>query len=296
MGVLLSELGAIYSAECKGETLDLPNPFQFIDYARREKNQRENGEAAASETYWLTQFKDSVPILDLPTDRPRPALKTYASARERIVLPPSLGRGIRRVAAQKGATLFATLLAGYNGLLHRLTGQHDIVVGVPAAGQLALDAGDLVGHCVNFLPLRTHIEEGASFLDYLASVRGRLLDGHDHQNYTYGSLIQKLDLPRDPSRLPLVSVSFNLDRHASAPDFVDLDVEVSNQSKTAINFDCEINVLEAGNELNVTWAYNSDLFDADTIRRWLSHYRRLLEAVVTDPDQRISRFSAAHRN
>jgi amino acid adenylation domain-containing protein len=287
-GVLLSELGAIYSAECEGKTLGLPEPVQFIDYVRREKNPQENGEAAASETYWLAQFKDSVPILDLPTDWPRPALKTYASARQRIVLPPCLGRGLRRVAAQKGATLFATILAGYQALLHRLTGQHDIVVGVPTAGQLALDAQDLVGHCVNFLPLRTHIEEGASFLDYLAAVRSRLLDGYDHQNCTYGSLIQKLDLRRDPSRLPLVPVSFNLDKHRSDPDFADLDVEVSNRVKSSINFDCEINVLQEGNELQVTWDYNSDLFDADTIRRWLSHYYRLLESVVTDPEQRIS--------
>ena len=288
IGVLLSELGHIYSAECRIKVHGLPNATQFIDYARWEESQREKGETAASEAYWLTQFKDSVTALDLPTDRPRPALKTYAGARERIVLPLSLGRKLRRVGAQKGATLYGTLLAGYNALLYRLTGQRDIVVGVPAAGQVAFDARDLVGHCVNFLPLRSQVEESTSFLDYLASVRSRLLDGYDHQNYTYGRLIQKLALPRDPSRSPLVSVSFNLDKSGSAFDFDGMDVEVSNQPKTAINFDCEINVVEAGNELTVTWDYNTDLFDAETIRRWLHHYRSLLEGIVVNPEQRIS--------
>ena len=204
------------------------------------------------------------------------------------MFPLSLGRELRRVAAQKGATLFATLLAGYYVLLHRLTGQHDIVVGIPTAGQLAFDARDLVGHCVNFLPLRSPIEESASFVDHLASVRSRLLDGYDHQNYTYGSLIQKVALPRDPSRTPLVSVSFNLDKGEGAPDFADLGVEISSQPKTAVNFDCEINVVESGNELTLTWDYNTDLFDANTIRRWLSHYCTLLQAVVSNPEQRIS--------
>ena len=288
MGVLLSELGAIYSAHCRNEAVGLPSSSQFVNYARWEKSQRERGETSESETYWLTQFKDLAPVLDLPTDRPRLAVKTYAGARERVVIPTSLCRDLRRIAARKGATLFATLLAGFYVLLQRLTGQHDIVVGIPAAGQLAFDARDLVGHCVNFLPLRSRIDESASFSNYLASIRSLLLDGYEHQNYTYGSLIQKLNILRDASHSPLVSVSFNLDKDGSAPDFADLDVEVSNQPKTAINFDCEINVLEAGDELRVSWDYNTDLFDTDTIRRWLHHYRWLLETVVTNPDQRIS--------
>ena len=288
MGVLLSELGAIYSAHCRNEAVGLPSSSQFVNYARWEKSQRERGETSESETYWLTQFKDLAPVLDLPTDRPRLAVKTYAGARERVVIPTSLCRDLRRIAARKGATLFATLLAGFYVLLQRLTGQHDIVVGIPTAGQLAFDARDLVGHCVNFLPLRSRIDESASFSNYLASIRSLLLDGYEHQNYTYGSLIQKLNILRDASHSPLVSVSFNLDKDGSAPDFADLDVEVSNQPKTAINFDCEINVLEAGDELRVSWDYNTDLFDTDTIRRWLHHYRWLLETVVTNPDQRIS--------
>ena len=178
---------------------------------RWEASQQHSAEKAASEIL-AKQFKEPVPPLELPGDRPRPVVKSYRGALEQIVLPSSLCQDLHRLAARRGSTLFATLLAGFNLLLHRLTEQEDIVVGVPAAGQLALDTPDLVGHCVNFLPLRSRIKGDTPFFDYLAAVQSLVLDAYDHQSYTYGSLLQKLKLPRDPSRLPLVAVSFNLDK------------------------------------------------------------------------------------
>jgi hypothetical protein len=287
LGVLFSELGVIYSAVCKGEAHGLPAAAQFADYVRWEEGRRQSSDRAASEAYWLEKFKEPVPILDLPLDRPRPAEKTYRAAREQLVFPSSLCKSLRQLAARRGATMFSTLLAVFNVLVHRLTAQDDIVVGVPAAGQMAFGGRDLVGHCVNFLPLRGQIAGAASFDDYLASTKSSVLDTYDHQQYTYGSLLQKLIVPRDPSRLPLMSVSFNLDRERGISEFEGLTVEAFDQPRAAINFDTEINILESDAGIKVNWHYNVDLFDARTIQRWLRHYQTLVVGIVANPEQSI---------
>ncbi len=288
LGVLLSELGAIYSAESNGKPHELPAARQFFDYQAWEEDQRQNGVRAASETYWLEQFKEPIPILELPVDRPRPEVKTYTAGRQQMVLPSGLCQDLRRLAARQGSTPFATLLAAFNALLYRLTGGDDIVVGIPAAGQLAFDAPDLVGHCVNFLPVRNRINSSSPFSEHLATVKNLVLEAYDHQNYTYGSLLEKLKLPRDPSRLPLVSVSFNLDRVRGRPDFGNLDVEVAFTPRSSINFDCQINIDDTSSDTTVNWQYNTDLFTPETVQRWLHHYRTLLEGIVSKPDQTVS--------
>ncbi len=288
LGVLLSELGVIYSTVCKGEPHGLPAAVQFSDYVRWEEGRRQSGDSAASEAYWLEKFKEPVPILDLPLDRPRPAEKTYDAARAQLVLPSYLCKELRQLAGRRGATMFSTLLAVFNVLVHRLTGQEDIVVGIPAAGQMAFGGHDLVGHCVNFLPLRGHITGTISFEDYLAATKSSVLDAYDHQHSTYASLLQKLTLPRDPGRLPLMSVSFNLDRDRGISDFDGLTVEAFDQSRIAINFDSEINIVDSDAGIKVNWHYNVDLFDAPTVRRWLSHFQTLVAAIVANSAQSIS--------
>jgi amino acid adenylation domain-containing protein len=288
LGVLLTELAALYSAGSARIPHGLPAARQFADYLAWEENQRRSGARSTSETYWLEQFRESVQDLQLPVDRSRPALKTYNAARQQLVLPEELCRSLRRLAAERGSTLFATLLAAFSALLHRLTGQEDIVVGIPTAGQMAFHAPDLVGHCVNFLPLRNRISGSASFLEHLAAVKALVLDAYDHQDYTYGSLLEKLKISRDRSRQPLVSVSFNLDRTSGNLNFGNLNVEVVLLPRSSVNFDCEININETRTELTVNWLYNSDLFQSDTIQRWSQHYRTLLEGVVARPDREIA--------
>ncbi len=288
LGVLLSELGVIYSTVCKGEPPRLPAAVQFSDYVRWEEGRRQSGDSAASEAYWLEKFKEPVPILDLPLDRPRPAEKTYDAAREQLVLPSYLCKELRQLAGRRGATMFSTLLAVFNVLVHRLTGQEDIVIGIPAAGQMAFGGHDLVGHCVNFLPLRGLITDTVSFEDYLAATKSSVLDAYDHQHSTYASLLQKLTLPRDPGRLPLMSVSFNLDRDRGISDFDGLTVEALDQPRVAINFDSEINIVESDNGIKINWHYNVDLFHSETVQRWLRHFQTLVAAIVANSAQSIS--------
>jgi amino acid adenylation domain-containing protein len=287
-GVLLAELGRLYSAQCRSEVPGLPPAPQFATYARHEIAARRSEEWNATEKFWLDQFTSLPPPLELPLDRPRANVKSYLARRRHVVLPSACGRELRRFAAQRGATLFSTLLAAFNVLLHRLSGQDDIVVGISVAGQLAGDTPDLVGHCVNFLPLRHRIDANRSFTTYLSAVKNLVLDAHDHQNYTYGSLLRKLKLPRDGGRAPLMSASFNLDPAIEKPFLDGLDVEVEIQERSAINFDCSLNIVDGGEDLSINWQYNADLFDDETIESWLGHYQTLLAEITADPKRSLA--------
>src|SRR5262249_10818901 len=157
-------------------------------------------ERSKAEAYWLNRFQNTPAPLDLPTDRPRGSVKTHAGATLRTKIGVESYRKIKLLGAKNGCTLFATLLTGFYALLHRLSNQGDVVVGIPAAGQSLLETGSLVGHCVNFLPLRAQIGEDSSFSALLGQTKRVLLDAYEHQTYTYGTLVQKLGIPRDPAR------------------------------------------------------------------------------------------------
>jgi amino acid adenylation domain-containing protein len=282
--VLLDELAQIYSAKALGREPALAAPLSFRKYAQAQLDQRSSSEGAEVESYWLAQFKDVPDLLDLPVDRPRPAVRGYAGATFRTHIDAETYRQIKQMGSKKGCTLFATLLAGFQTLLHRLSNQNDVVVGVPTAGQSLLDDGNLVGHCVNFLPLRTRFRDDLTFAALLREVKKTLLDAYDHQSYTYGTLARKLAIPRDPSRLPLMEVQFNLERIGSNAAFEALKAVVDPNPKSAVNFDIFFNIVESDQGLMIDCDYNTGLFDQETIARWLNHYKTLLSAANCEPE------------
>ena len=227
--------------------------------------------------------------LDLPLDRPRPPIKTYAGAQYDTSLPDELHRQLRKVAASHGCTLYHLLLAAFQALLARLSGQNDMVVGIPVAGQALLPDSNLVGHCVHTLPLRATLDPKRSFDEHLKVTRGLLLSAQEHQGTTFGSLLNRLGIRRDPSRSPLVAVIFNVDRLGPAPIFQGLTAEALPAHKAFVNFELNLNVVDLGAGLRLECSYNTDLFGAATIRRWMDHYRVLLEGVVADPQLPVER-------
>jgi glutamate-1-semialdehyde aminotransferase/acyl carrier protein len=296
--ILLHELSALYLARCQGTESHLPPPAQFGEYALRETSGQLVEESGEDESYWLAQFADAAPILELPTDRPRPPQKTYRAARERLRVDDSLHDGLKKFSARQGSTMFMALLAGFNVLLHRLSQQDDIVVGITAAGQLASGGQDLVGYCINLLPLRSRIHADPTFAAYLAEVKQLVLDAYKHQRYPLRRLIKRLNLPRDPSRLPLISASFNLDKARSAPrsftpDAVSatrpearshaLEVEFLSIPPSFVQWELYFNLIESEDELVLECDYNTDLFNAGTIRHWMESYVELLAHVVARP-------------
>ena len=285
--VLVDELSKIYSANVQGSTPNLQVPVSFGEYAVKQSAARGSLEDAKVESYWLNQFKDIPAPLDLPVDRPRPSVKGYAGATYRARIGAEAYRKIKTMGSKKGCTLFATLLTGFQTLLHRLTIQNDIVVGIPAAGQSLLEDGSLVGHCVNFLPLRARFEDALSFTALLGQVKKTVLDAYDHQSYTYGTLVRKLAIPRDPSRLPLMEVQFNLERIGAGTEFRGLQTTIDPNPKGAVNFDLFFNIVESDQGLMIDCDYNTDLFDERTIARWLVHFEHLLLGAVSNPDQAV---------
>src|SRR6266404_3856805 len=284
--VLLDELSALYTARRAAKSPSLPAALKFSEYARQQSQNSNDLEVGA---YWVKRFEQIPPALELPTDRPRPAVKSYKGATYRARIDAAICKQIRQAGAKQGCTLFATLLTGFASLLHRLTAQSDIVIGIPIAGQSLLEGGNLVGHCVNLLPIRVPLIEGQSAAELLQQVKRTVLDAYDHQNYTYGTLVRSLKLRRDPSRLPLVEVQFNLEKVGANLNFPGLHVEVDPNPKTAVNFDLFVNVVESEQGLLIDCDYNSDLFDRETIARWLTHFETLLKGLAADMSQEVDR-------
>src|ERR1019366_8429922 len=210
--VLLDELPKIYNALNRGESSalqsTLPSPMSFATYSKSQSEFMSGSEGANVEKFWLDQFQQPAPLLDLPTDRPRPAVKEFKGATYRTRIGADAYNAIKKLGAKQKCTLFVTLLSGFQILLSRLSGQDDIVVGIPTAGQALLEDAVLVGHCVNFIPLRGKPTADSTAAQFLANMKQTMLAGYEHQNYTYGRLVRKLQIPRDPSRLPLTEVQF----------------------------------------------------------------------------------------
>ncbi len=289
LAVLLEDLSKLYAAYHQGTIADLSAPEKFSDYAIAKAAAAQQPEGIEIEEYWLAQFADSVPVVDFPTDRPRPPLRTYDATCEYRDLAPELVSQLKQLGTKFGCSLVTTILAGFEVWLHRLTGQNDLIVGLPAAGQPAAGQDRLVGHCVNLLPLRTKIDSQASFAEYLKVRRATILDAYDHQEFTFGSLMSKLALPRDPSRIPLVPIIFNLDRAGDLLSFPGLEIASFTNPRDFGNFELFVNALEINGKIVLECRYNTNLFDAATIKRRLAELETLLSGIVAHPSQSIAK-------
>ncbi|GAB2579028.1 amino acid adenylation domain-containing protein [Dyella jejuensis] len=283
-GVIMRDLASLY-AQRLGQGDGPPPAGTFTDYAIAAAARAQADTGRADERYWSSRFSGALPSLDLPTDGTRQRRRTFTSQREDRTLDAALVMDIKRMGARRSASFYATLLATFSALLYRLTAQEDVVVGIPTAGQ-AVDGGDrLVGHCVNVLPLRATIDPQAPFTTLLDQLRVDLLDAFDHRQYTLGSLLARLAMPRDPGRLPLASVLFNLDQALDerTVSFPGLHFEFSANARAFENFELFVNAVQVGDCLRLECQYNSDLFRGETIRRWLDAYETLLRNAAATP-------------
>jgi len=286
MGVILADLGALYSQALDGEMPPVPERPRFSDYADAERRRTSSDEQRRAERYWLERFQGELPVVDLPGDRPRPPVKSYASDRVDFVLDPGLVAPLKALGARHGASFLVTLLAAFKTLVHRLTAAEDLVVGIPAAGQSFTGEHALVGHCVNMLPLRSSLAPDVPFTALLGAIRRTLLDAYDHQQLTFGSLLKKLAVPRDPSRLPLMTLALNVDQAVTGDrlTFHGLRAEVATTPRAFENFDLFINAAEKHGTVTLETQYNTSLFDRATVERWLAGFEVLLRAAVERPE------------
>lgn len=287
-GVISRELMALYRAFSTGQSAtNLPPADSFGDYVLAGYEAERAHAVESDERYWVSVYDNSAPVLDLPSDRPRKSVRGFASKREDLRLEPALVEAARRLGAPRGASLFATLFSLFAALMARLGGEPDVVVGVPAAGQAARGMNTLVGHCVNLLPVRVFADTGESVDALLRHASERVMDAYEHQECTFGRLLSKLQLARDASRLPLVSVQFNIDT-AIPPEELSvagLAVSLRSNPREYENFDLFVNASQVGGAVVLETQYNTDLFDAATVRRWLQLYRAAIERAAGNPNQ-----------
>ncbi len=283
LGILMAETSALYNAHVKKTVPQLPAAEPFSKYVLATIDLEKSSAYQDIEQYWLDLFKGATPRMDLPTDRRRPEQKTYRGNRLDLGLDPELVRGLRNVATRNGASFVTTLLSAFEVLLHRLTGASDIVTGLPAAGQSDMDMKHLVGHCVNLLALRSHIDGDQPFNEYLKERRGQVLDAFDHQKYTFGTLVQKLRVPREPGRIPLVPVVFNIDMNMDdGVAFDGLAHRFVSNPRHFENFELFLNATGQGDQLTLEWSYNTDLFDAPTVHGWMEEFSSLIARIIAD--------------
>jgi len=285
LNIVVEELAAGYAARLEGHAANLPAPLPFTRYAVDQD--AGNDGAAAIEDYWLKLHADPAPLPELPTDRPRPAQKSYRGATYSATIDADLYRAVKKAGGRQGSTLFSTLFATLQVMIGRLSNQNDIVLAVPTAGQSLIGEQILVGHCVNFLPLRAPFDPETPFSDHLKAVQSHTLDAFDRQDFTFGTLVRKLNLKRDLNRLPLTEVQFNLERMSDGAAFPGLATQLSPNPKAFTNFDIFFNVTESKDGLRIDCDYNTDVFDEATMARWVDHYRTLLAGIVEDATRPI---------
>jgi amino acid adenylation domain-containing protein len=292
-GTIMSELAELYSALNKGIKHNLERPEYFSEYAFVEQAKLDGLEIAKTEDYWLHKFAKLPPVIDLPTDYQRPLVRTFNSASENYTLPASLVEGLKQLGIKNGCSLTTTLLVAFEVFLFKLTGQTELVVGIPTSGQTNTGKYNLVGHCVNFLPLYSNVHTGLRFSEYLKARNSSILDDYDHQEFTFGSLLQKLSVPRDASRIPLITAVFNIDLDSgSQNDFDRLNVETSLNRGSFSTFEFFLNGASAANgQIDLDCQYNTNLFNADTIQRRLLELASLLTHIVEQENQRICQLS-----
>lgn len=290
IGIMMQDLSKLYSGYAKGETVKLPAPPLFSQYSLDQMMQNDTGLNKETERYWLDQFMGSGHLMDLPTDYPRPSLRTYKSHRMDLVLDGALSNNVKKLAKAKGVSLVTTLLAAFEVFLKQLTGQEEIILGLPSAGQPATENYRLVGHCVNLLALRSYPKSNISFAEYLKQRSSEVLDAYDHQQYTFGSLLKKLSISRDPSRLPLVPVMFNIDMGLDNDvDFYQLHHKLISNPREYENFEIFLNIAGHEEAPTLEWSYNTQLFKPSTIKKMMDSFEFLLQELIKNPDVQIGK-------
>jgi non-ribosomal peptide synthetase component F len=291
VGVLVREMSALYAAYSSGEEPALDElPIQYADFAvwQREWLQGETLERQLS--YWRKQLEGAPHVLDLPTDRPRPSVQTYEGARRSVVLSQELADSIKALNHREGATLFMTLLAAYNILLHHLTGREDMVVGTDVANRNRAETEGLIGFFVNQLVMRTDLSGDPTFAELLRRVRETAVEAYAHQDVPFDRVVDALKPERNLSYSPLFQIKFTLHNQNTSlwtAARTDLSLSQLDVESSMAKFDLLLNAYDSGQGLVMWFEYRTSLFNSDTIMRMLGHLEAILRSVVNNPEMRL---------
>ena len=288
MGVLFRELATLYEAFSTHQTLTIPElPVQYADYAAWQRDWLQGEELEDQVSYWKKQLDGAPAVLDLATDRPRPAIQTFAGSRRYTALPESLVQRLRTLSNREGVTLFMTLLAAFDVLLWRYSGQDDVVVGTPIAGRNRPELEGLIGYFANTLPLRVDVSGNPRFRELLGRVREIALDAYAHQDIPFDKLVEKLRPERSLSQTPLFQVIFAFENRSPTQEFPGLNMKWLEVDRGTSRCDLSLFTTDKLGSLSCMWEYSTDLFDGATIERMMLNYETILESILENPAERI---------
>jgi amino acid adenylation domain-containing protein/FkbM family methyltransferase len=289
MGVLLREMAALYDAFSRDEASPLPElTIQYADFAHWQREWLRGDVLDVQFAYWKRQLAGVSGVLDLPTDYPRPAFQSYRGAITTFNLPQPLARQLKELSTQSDVTLYMTLLAAFNVLLFRYTGQTDILVGSPIANRNRAETEALIGFFINALLMRTDLSGNPTFEEFLSKVREVALEAYANKDVPFEKLVEELQPERSLNRHPLFQVVFALQSAPGQVDLPGLELKTLPVDNRTSMFDLSLLMEESSSGLSGVVQYNTDLFKAETISRMMGHFQKLLEAIATNPKQKIS--------
>jgi len=289
MGLLIQQWSQLYSAYSQHQIPKIPElAIQYTDYAAWQRNWLQGKVLQQQLSYWSDKLQGIPELLEIPTDYPRPSVKSYRGKHLQSTLTPELTKGIKALSQQQGATVFMTLLAGFKVLLSRYSGQTDLVVGSPIANRGHHQTEDLIGFFVNTLALRTQINQEQGFLEYLKQVKQTALEAYTHQDIPFEYVVEKLNPSRSMSHSPLFQVMFVLQNTPQEDlKLKELTISPLEIEYTTAKFDLTLNIVEHDHRFYCDWEYSTDLFSSDTITRMTQHFQVLLEGIIKQPEQPI---------
>ncbi len=290
IAVFIEEVAKLYPAFLEGNGTPLPElPIQYADFAAWQRKWLQGERLEKQLNYWRHQLADAPPVLELPTDKPRPPVQTFNGDTARMEIPAELVQWARAIGRREGATLFMTLLAAFQALLSRYSGQDDVVVGTPIAGRNRSELEKLIGFFVNTLALRAHLEPHMNFRQLLRQVRQVSLGAYAHQDLPFEQLVEALQPERNMSHSPIFQVMFVFQNQPMERlELPGITLEPFEANPGIAKFDISFIAVENEDRLFVEWEYNTDLFEKSTIQRMMTHFQKLLQAVLEQPDEPLS--------
>ncbi|MEY2903748.1 MAG: hypothetical protein RLY89_2854 [Bacteroidota bacterium] len=289
LGVLLQDLGRIYSGLAQKGFFLLDKVVGYKEFASKQKEIQHSKEYQKTEAYWLGKYENDIPAINLQTDFARPPVRTFQSQRNDYLLDQAIVIKLKQLGASAGCSFVTTLLCAFEVFLQKTSKQDQIIIGLPSAGQPVLGMLELVGHCVNLLPIRSKYLPEASFVEYLKTRKSLLLDDLDNQQLTFGSLLKKLPISRDASLVPMVPVVFNIDLGMDkGVHFHGLQYELVYHPRAFENFELFLNANGNENKLVLEWSYNTRLFKSTTIAKMMADFEQMLLKIVSNQEGNLA--------
>lgn len=291
--IFQEELTTLYQAYLENKPSPLPElTIQYADFAAWQQTTLNSEEIDTQLAYWKEQLKGNLPILELPTDFQRPKIQTYRGAQYKHAISQETSKALRQLAQQQDTTLFMVMLATFTMLLHRISGQEDIIVGSPIAGRDNSELEPLIGVFLNTLALRTDLSGTPTFIKLLKRVQKVCLDAYANQDIPFEKLLEELRPERDLSRTPMFQVFFNMFNFGvDTLEFPGITQELIRNPEAESKFDLTFYLYELNEQINISLVYNADLFTTDSMSEFLSQYLSILEQIINYPDQRIIDYS-----